>query len=111
MYMVVFLMRYWDLFLYFVSLYNSTMKLIYLCSTAYTIHLIMYKKPYCLVLYFNLSLMIKQMTHLIIISLFIHVILFKLVVAVITLLFHSNNTIFDFSWSYSIWLEALAIYP
>ena len=46
--MVVFCLRYWDLFLYFVSLYNSTMKLVFLSSTAYTIYLMKSKKPFCL---------------------------------------------------------------
>lgn len=87
------------------------MKLIYISSTIYTIYLIIKKKPYCLVIFFNKSLMIKQMILLNIINLFTHVILIYSVAAIITLLLHSNNTLFDFSWSYSIWLEAFAVYP
>ena len=41
-------MRYWDLLLYFVSMYNSTMKILYICSTMYIIYLLRSKKPYCL---------------------------------------------------------------
>jgi ER lumen protein retaining receptor len=48
--MAVFLLRYWDIFLYWVSLYNFSMKLIYLSATAFTIFLILYKKPFCLVI-------------------------------------------------------------
>lgn len=48
--MVVFVMRYWDLFLYWVSLYNFVMKIFFLAATAYTIYLMKNKKPYCLVI-------------------------------------------------------------
>lgn len=47
--MVVFLLRYWDIFLYWVSVYNFSMKLIFLAMTAYTVHLMVNKKPFCLV--------------------------------------------------------------
>ena len=49
MYLVVFITRYWDLFLYYVSLYNTVMKILYIAATAYTIYLIKFKKPICLV--------------------------------------------------------------
>jgi hypothetical protein len=70
--MVVFLMRYWDIFLYWISLYNTTMKIIYLSATAYTIFLILKKKPYCLVIILK-SHMIKLMIVLSIINIFTHV--------------------------------------
>ena len=47
-YLTVFLTRYWDLFLYFVSLYNTLMKLFFIGATAYTIYLMKVKRPYCL---------------------------------------------------------------
>ena len=47
-------MRYWDLFLYFVSVYNFMMKLVFIAATVYTIYLIKKKKPYCLVYIFLL---------------------------------------------------------
>ena len=49
MYLVVFVTRYWDLFLYYVSLYKNNMKILYISATAYTIFLIKFKKPICLV--------------------------------------------------------------
>lgn len=39
--------RYWDLFLYYVSLYNTVMKLLYISATLYIIYLIKFKKPLC----------------------------------------------------------------
>ncbi len=46
--MVVFLTRYWDLLLYYVSLYNTCMKIFFITATAFTIFLMKYKRPYCL---------------------------------------------------------------
>ena len=49
--MVVFLVRYMDLFMYFISLYNTTMKLAFIGITAYTIYLMRFKRPYNSVLF------------------------------------------------------------
>lgn len=64
-YLVVFIARYWDLFLYFISLYNSTMKILYISSTIFIIFLIKFKKPYCLVITYSLysSHMINNQIH------------------------------------------------
>ena len=40
-------MRYLDLFMYFVSVYNTLMKVFFISSTAYIIFLMRFKKPYC----------------------------------------------------------------
>lgn len=48
-YLVVFCCRYLDLFLYFISLYNSLMKLAYISCTIAIIFLMRVIKPYCLV--------------------------------------------------------------
>lgn len=42
-------MRYIDLFMYFISLYNTCMKVFFISSTAYIIYLMRFKKPYCTV--------------------------------------------------------------
>ena len=36
---------------------------------------------------------------------------FNLVAAIMTIIIHTDFKLFDLSWSYSIWLEAFAIYP
>ena len=46
LYMIVFLTRYLDIFLYFVSLYNTFMKVAYIVSTGYLIYLMRYSKIY-----------------------------------------------------------------
>ena len=49
LYLLVFCIRYVDLFMYFISLYNTCMKIFYISSTALIIYLMRYKKPYCTV--------------------------------------------------------------
>ena len=40
--MVVFMTRYFDLFMYMISIYNTCMKILFLSLTAYVIYLIKY---------------------------------------------------------------------
>ncbi len=49
LYLLVFCVRYLDLFMYYISLYNTFMKLFFITSTAFIIYLMRYKKPYCTV--------------------------------------------------------------
>lgn len=49
MYLLVFCIRYLDLFMYFISLYNTSMKIFFIGASAFTIYLMRYKKPYCTV--------------------------------------------------------------
>ena len=39
-----------DLFVYFVSLYNTVMKIAFIAATIYTLYLVRWKKPFCTVL-------------------------------------------------------------
>ena len=38
-----------DLFMYYVSMYNTMMKVFFIASTAFIIYLMRYKKPFCTV--------------------------------------------------------------
>lgn len=49
MYLLVFCVRYLDLFMYFISVYNTCMKIFFISATAFTIYLMRFKKPYCTV--------------------------------------------------------------
>ncbi|KRX09055.1 hypothetical protein PPERSA_01942 [Pseudocohnilembus persalinus] len=97
-YMVVFLTRYWDLLLYYVSMYNTLMKIFYIGCTAYIIYLIRIKKPYCLS-YDPVS------------DGFPHAKFLYPAAAILALIIHPEFSAFEISWSFSIWLEALAILP
>ena len=48
-YLVVFCCRYLDLFMYFVSVYNTSMKALYIGSTVFIIYLMRLKSPICAV--------------------------------------------------------------
>ncbi len=52
LYVVVFCLRYLDLFMYYISLYNTLMKIAFIASAAYTVYLVKYKKPFCNVDFF-----------------------------------------------------------
>lgn len=54
MYLLVFCVRYLDLFMYFISMYNTLMKFFFISSSAYIIYLMRYRKPYCTVRNFYL---------------------------------------------------------
>ncbi|KAL4432279.1 hypothetical protein ABPG74_020247 [Tetrahymena malaccensis] len=100
LYLVVFLLRYLDLFLYFVSFYNTIMKILYISLTAYLIYIIRFRRPYCL----TYDSQNDSFPH------------FKFIypgAALVTLisLDYSNIGLFEICWTYSIWLESLAILP
>ena len=94
--------RYMDLFLYFISYYNTIFKLLFMGATAYIIYLIKIKKPYCLGYDPNSDS-------------FNHYLFIYPTVLIITILFHVSSKYkyvwFEYMWSFSIWLEAVAIVP
>lgn len=46
-YLIVFCMRYVDLFMYYISLYNTLMKVFFIAATGFIVYLMRFKKPYC----------------------------------------------------------------
>lgn len=48
-YLIVFCMRYIDLFMYYISLYNTLMKIFFISATAFIVYMMRFKKPYCTV--------------------------------------------------------------
>ena len=84
--------------MYFVSYYNSCMKLAFIAATGFIIYLMRYKTPICL----SYDKTGDDLPHF----------LWILPAAgALTLVIHTKFTVFEMSWSYSIWLEALAILP
>jgi len=61
----VFCVRYLDLFMYFISMYNTLMKIFFISSTAFIIYLMRYKKPYCTVRFILISDWNNKLTRLI----------------------------------------------
>lgn len=97
-YLIVFLIRYTDLFYHFVSVYNSCMKIIFIGTTTYIIYLMRFKKPFCT----TYDTLVDQFPHL------------KILLpsaAALTAVCHSGTGLYELTWSYSLWLEALAFIP
>ena len=93
----MFVTRYLDLFFGWKTLYVFVMKIIFISLTAYTIYLMKFKKPYIL------SLDRES-------DAFPHYYMYgaALLAAIIA---HKSLNPIDFLWSFSIWLESLAILP
>jgi len=95
LYVGVFVTRYLDLFYHYVSMYNSLMKLFFIASSCYILYLMKIK---------------YRPTHDPSIDTFkIEYILAPCVV--LALLFNYKFTFSEILWSFSIWLEAVAILP
>jgi ER lumen protein retaining receptor len=94
----VFLVRYLDLFMYFISLYNTTMKLFFIGSTCLIIYLMRIKKPFCST-YDSLG------------DTFPHLKVLLPAALVLAIIIHAGDTTWEFVWSFSLWLEALAFIP
>jgi len=92
---LVFSTRYLDLFLVFVSLYNSTMKVLYIVATFATVYLIYMK--------FRSTYQRSQDTF--------RVEFVLLPAAGLALLINHQFAVVEIFWTFSIYLEALAIMP
>ena len=101
-YLVVFCFRYMDLFLYYISLYNTIFKILFISATAVIIYLIKFKKPYSLGYDPNLD----RFNH--------YMFIYPLII-IVTVMFHITDRTpylwYEYMWSFSIWLEAVAIVP
>lgn len=101
LFLLVFVTRYLDLFTTFYSPYNSIMKVAYITSTAFIIYMIRFKEPYR-------SKYDKSQDS------FLHL---KFAVApcaalaVLYCLFRHERELIDVLWTFSIFLESLAIVP
>ncbi len=102
MYLVVFVARYMDLFLYYISLYNTVFKILFISATSYIIYLIRFKRPFCL----GYDPKSDSLNH----YLFIYP-----AVLLVTIVFHLSSRqqyyYYEYFWSFSVWLEAVAIVP
>ena len=95
---MVFCMRYMDLFMYFVSVYNTCMKLFFISSTILIIYLMRFKRPF-------------RMTYDSIGDSFPHFMVLLPAALVLTCIVQTGWTPWEFIWSYSLWLESLAFIP
>lgn len=96
-YLIVFCSRYLDLFMYFTSWYNTIMKIAFIVSTAIIIYLIRLDK--------NISnTYVKEDDDLPHQYLILFAVIFSFII-------HSEFTLWEMIWSFSLWLESVAIMP
>ena len=101
LFLVVFVCRYLDLFTTYYSLYNSVMKILYIVSTGYIVYMIRYKDT------FRTS---YDHSH----DSFLHIkfgVVPMACLAVLTMLVRQSFDIIELLWTFSIYLEAIAIVP
>lgn len=84
--------------MYFISIYNTTMKVFFIGSTAFIIYLMRFKKPFCST-YDSLG------------DSFPHLKVLLPAALVLAIIIHAGDTAWEFVWSFSLWLEALAFIP
>lgn len=96
--MIVFAARYIDLFVHFIGLYITFMKLAYLGSTAYIIYLMNYRRPYS-------TTYIRENDN------FDYVKYLIPPCAVLSLVFTAEYSIMEILWTFSIILEAVSYIP
>ena len=97
-YLLVFCTRYLDLFMYFISLYNTSMKILFIGASAFILYLMKYNKRYC-ISYDR----VKE-------DIFPHVYLIPFAL-IMTLMIHKDWTWWGLTWSFSLWLESVAVFP
>lgn len=101
LYVLVFLTRYSDLLaLHWVSFYNTLMKLFFIASSIYILDLLQRSKKTNPIAYKEMLLRDTfNVRYLLISSL------------VLALIFNHKFTFFEILWSFSVWLESVAILP
>ncbi len=97
-YLLVFCTRYLDLFMYFISLYNTSMKILFIGASAFIIYTMRFNKKY--------SIDYDREKE----DAFPHIYLVPFALFM-TLLIHKNWTWWGLTWSFSLWLESVAVFP
>ncbi|AMD20428.1 HDL316Cp [Eremothecium sinecaudum] len=100
LYSIVFITRYIDLFYKFHSLYNTLMKIVFIATSIYVVFIIKQSKRTNPIAYQNMIMRDSFKIRFIL--------LFS---AVMALCFHRKFTVQELLWSFSVWLESVAILP
>eukprot|EP01055_Gregarina_sp_Pseudo9_P001893 Gregarina_sp_Pseudo_9__1892@NODE_2299_length_1051_cov_239_843874_g2116_i0_p1_GENE_NODE_2299_length_1051_cov_239_843874_g2116_i0NODE_2299_length_1051_cov_239_843874_g2116_i0_p1_ORF_typecomplete_len220_score23_27ER_lumen_recept/PF00810_18/1_4e52PQloop/PF04193_14/7_5e02PQloop/PF04193_14/5PQloop/PF04193_14/1_4e03PQloop/PF04193_14/0_0067PQloop/PF04193_14/6_7e02_NODE_2299_length_1051_cov_239_843874_g2116_i0294953 len=98
MYLIVFLTRYLDLLYSFISVYNTTMKVVFIASTGYLIYLMRFQPPISET-YDKSGDSFPYYTYVLPAT------------AILAIITTEQYTISEVLWTFSIWLEAVAIMP
>ena len=97
-YLIVFCTRYLDLFMYFISVYNTCMKILFIGASAFILFLMHCKSPY------------KETYQREGEDSFPHIYLIPFAI-IMTLIINKNYSPWGLCWSFSLWLESVAVFP
>jgi len=97
LYLLVFCTRYMDLFTNHISLYNTIMKMLFISSSAFLVYLMKFKEPYCNTYDAKSD------------KIFLPYIIVPCVV--MALCVNEYFSFMEVAWTFSIYLEAVAIIP
>ena len=97
-YLIVFCTRYLDLFMYFISFYNTFMKLLFIGASGFILYLMHFQPPYKNT-YDRKNEDVFPHFYLIIFAL------------VMSLIINKNYSLWGITWSFSLWLESVAVFP
>nr|CCA19520.1 ER lumen protein retaining receptor putative [Albugo laibachii Nc14] len=98
LFLLVFITRYLDLLTHFVSLYNTTMKLLFLAFSGAVVYVIRCREP------FRSSYDKTQ-------DAFLHIKFAVIPCALLAIVFNEHFELMEIFWTFSIYLEAVAIVP
>jgi len=97
-YLIVFCTRYLDLFMYFISFYNTFMKILFILASVFILYLMHFLQPY--------KSTYKRQTE----DIFPHYYLIIFAI-IMTLIINKNYSAWGLIWSFSLWLESVAVFP
>ena len=97
-YLLVFCTRYLDLFMYFISWYNTSMKILFIGASAFIIFIMRFSKK------FSIDYDREKEDN------FPHIYLVPFALFM-TFLIHKDRTWWGLTWSFSLWLESVAVFP
>ena len=97
-YLLVFCTRYLDLFMYFISFYNTFMKLLFIGASVFILYLMHCQVP------FKSTYDRKNE------DTFPHQYLIPFAI-IMTLLINKSYSLWGLTWSFSLWLESVAVFP
>ena len=98
--------------MYYISLYNTLMKIFFISSSLLIIYLMRFKKPYCTVsVIIPLTQLLLRQTYDALGDDFPHFKVLLPAALVLTCIVQSGWTPWELVWSYSLWLESVAFVP
>ncbi len=97
-YLIVFCTRYLDLFMYFISFYNTFMKILFISADLFILYL-MHFNPNFKKTYDRKNEDTFPAHWLIVFAI------------IMTLIIPKNYTLWGLTWSFSLWLESVAVFP